>query len=456
MFQMRSTRVNFFIRALRYYKCATNGCNATAQMVEEFRDMMKKFLAIAFLPPNMIWPEFERQQAEIFKFFKDKVNDGEMIYKKLVDINAFLDYFRTYWLKTVTPEGFSVFGLSKRTNNCCESFNSVLSRDWDKRPVPNDFCPISGDSSGAKTNINNKPHILCEEKLKQKVRIEMVFYEMSKTVLRTRLKSEQTFQVTSGRALAMVSCAFISYVNPMPGIPLSSLVCVLVSMVWRIGCFTWVGQLVNYMSGNCCRKLRIWLDSRRPKLVFLLGTVLRVQAREKKRNLVQLKIQTYSSSIQLICIALTANIERKARAGGWARTQMTRPERAAKSHARVPTQLAPVDIHGRIQSRGLRANPHFVSERQSEIVNLRASEPRQIHIYRQPCASGSCRRRCQQRSRLLRGHTLLASPPELSIRTRCLVPSCECGSRFCRRWQVPQLLCRLHLVSVVFASGATL
>ncbi|CAB0033683.1 unnamed protein product [Trichogramma brassicae] len=61
-------------------------------------------------------------------------------------------------------------------------------------------------------------------------------------------------------------------------------------------------------------------------------------------------------------------------------------------------------------------------------------------------------------SRLLRGHTLLASPPELDIffRTRCLVPSCECGSRFCRRWQVPNLLCRLHLVSVVLASGATL
>uniref|UniRef100_A0ABD2WRE7 Uncharacterized protein n=1 Tax=Trichogramma kaykai TaxID=54128 RepID=A0ABD2WRE7_9HYME len=50
-------------------------------------------------------------------------------------------------------------------------------------------------------------------------------------------------------------------------------------------------------------------------------------------------------------------------------------------------------------------------------------------------------------SRLLRGHTLLASSPELDIffRTRCLVPSCECGSRFCCRWQVPNLLCRLHL-----------
>ncbi|CAB0041369.1 unnamed protein product [Trichogramma brassicae] len=50
-------------------------------------------------------------------------------------------------------------------------------------------------------------------------------------------------------------------------------------------------------------------------------------------------------------------------------------------------------------------------------------------------------------SRLLRGHTLLASRPELDIlfRTRCLVPSCECGSRFCRRWQVPNGR-RLHLL----------
>ncbi|KAL7294469.1 hypothetical protein TKK_0012463 [Trichogramma kaykai] len=84
--------------------------------------------------------EFERQQATIFKFFTEKVKDGEMNYKKRVDINAFLDYFSTYWLKTVTPAGFSVFGLFKRTNNCCESFNSLLSRDWEKRPVPNDFC----------------------------------------------------------------------------------------------------------------------------------------------------------------------------------------------------------------------------------------------------------------------------------------------------------------------------
>uniref|UniRef100_A0ABD2VVE5 Secreted protein n=1 Tax=Trichogramma kaykai TaxID=54128 RepID=A0ABD2VVE5_9HYME len=55
----------------------------------------------------------------------------------------------------------------------------------------------------------------------------------------------------------------------------------------------------------------------------------------------------------------------------------------------------------------------------------------------------------------LRGHTLLASPPELNIffRTRCLVPSCECGSRFCRRWQVPNLLCRLHLAPSCVLEG---
>ncbi|CAB0039214.1 unnamed protein product, partial [Trichogramma brassicae] len=67
-----------------------------------------------------------------------------------------------------------------------------------------------------------------------------------------------------------------------------------------------------------------------------------------------------------------------------------------------------------------------------------------------PSVERSSLRLAEVYSRLLRGHTLLASPPELSIRTRCLVPSCECGSRFCRRWQVPRLLCRLHLLSQNF------
>ncbi|CAB0042138.1 unnamed protein product [Trichogramma brassicae] len=51
-------------------------------------------------------------------------------------------------------------------------------------------------------------------------------------------------------------------------------------------------------------------------------------------------------------------------------------------------------------------------------------------------------------------HLLLSWTSSLELAG--LVPSCECGSRFCRRWQVPQLLCRLHLVSVVLASGAIL
>uniref|UniRef100_A0ABD2VX20 Uncharacterized protein n=1 Tax=Trichogramma kaykai TaxID=54128 RepID=A0ABD2VX20_9HYME len=57
----------------------------------------------------------------------------------------------------------------------------------------------------------------------------------------------------------------------------------------------------------------------------------------------------------------------------------------------------------------------------------------------------------------MRGHTLLASPPELDFffRTRCLVPSCECGSRSrrhhaCWRGLGPRI--RRPLVSVVLAS----
>ncbi|CAB0028829.1 unnamed protein product [Trichogramma brassicae] len=258
--------------------------------------------------------------------------------------------------------------------------------------------------------------------------------------------------------------------------------------------------------------------------------------------------------------------KRKARARGWVRTRMTRPERAAKSHARVPTQLAPrhqlqqqalVPQQQQLRTFSCLSNnclsnncsssyckcsnckllncgnfcsrkstitvvitavvtavvivediadnpllPQFLSdcERVEETKTRRRAgrlpplphgkqvNPGHIWTDLQPknirnrrSTSGDMRRLGVQgliffylvnlrscatpsldcripffQNRLLRGHTLLASLPELSIRTRCLVPSCECGSRFCHRWQVPQLLCRLHLVSVVLASSATL
>ncbi|CAB0038779.1 unnamed protein product [Trichogramma brassicae] len=98
-----------------------------------------------------------------------------------------------------------------------------------------------------------------------------------------------------------------------------------------------------------------------------------------------------------------------------------------------------------------RANTHvcvrvYVCEHECVLASTRGCIAMSVHsLYARPAVAQ--RSEVSSVSRLLRGHTLLASPPELDIffRTRCLVPSCECGSRFCRRWQVPSLLCRLHL-----------
>lgn len=36
------------------------------------------------------------------------------------------NYFNNYWINTISPEGFSVFGRNHRTNNFVESFHSSL------------------------------------------------------------------------------------------------------------------------------------------------------------------------------------------------------------------------------------------------------------------------------------------------------------------------------------------
>ncbi|KAL7289179.1 hypothetical protein TKK_0017122 [Trichogramma kaykai] len=107
---------------------------------DDFVLLVKKFLCVAFLPPEMIEDEFERQSKIFLEFFDNKLADGEIKQKEWSSAFAFIEYFDSYWMKVVTPAGFSVFALSKRTNNCCESFNSLLQRELDKRPVVNIFC----------------------------------------------------------------------------------------------------------------------------------------------------------------------------------------------------------------------------------------------------------------------------------------------------------------------------
>lgn len=107
---------------------------------DDFVLLVKKFLCVAFLPPEMIVDEFERQSKIFLEFFDKKLADGEIKQKEWSSAFVFIEYFDSYWMKVVTPAGFSVFALSKRTNNCCESFNSLLQRELGKRPVVNIFC----------------------------------------------------------------------------------------------------------------------------------------------------------------------------------------------------------------------------------------------------------------------------------------------------------------------------
>lgn len=94
------------------------------------QSIVKKILALAYLPPDRIVDEFERQVEAV-----QDIGDDQIVRK----FHDFFRYFRRYWLNIVKPEGFSVFGLSSRTNNCSESTNAELARGLGNRPVMCDF-----------------------------------------------------------------------------------------------------------------------------------------------------------------------------------------------------------------------------------------------------------------------------------------------------------------------------
>lgn len=82
---------------------------------------MKKILALAFLPAARI-PE----QYGVLK-------DGLPAPLKR-SFAAFFTYYERQWLAKVKPAGFSVYRLSRRTNNVTESYNSVLKENMGQHP----------------------------------------------------------------------------------------------------------------------------------------------------------------------------------------------------------------------------------------------------------------------------------------------------------------------------------
>ncbi|KAJ8670987.1 hypothetical protein QAD02_002246 [Eretmocerus hayati] len=78
--------------------------------------------ALAFLPPDKIQGEFDRQCAVMEPQLRAHMSP-------ILD-----EYFPNYWLKVITPRGFSVYGLDTRTNNGSESNNHTMHTDLGKRP----------------------------------------------------------------------------------------------------------------------------------------------------------------------------------------------------------------------------------------------------------------------------------------------------------------------------------
>ena len=92
----------------------------------EVKNFVNKILALAFLAPEFIinlYRELKGGASDAIKFL----------------LRSFFPYYERYWLRTVTPGGFSVYGLSRRTNNISESFNSELVYLFGSRPYAADF-----------------------------------------------------------------------------------------------------------------------------------------------------------------------------------------------------------------------------------------------------------------------------------------------------------------------------
>lgn len=78
-------------------------------------------MALAHLPRDMIEVEF------------NALLDGLDAAVRRA-LHPFETYYRRQWLRIITPAGFSVYGLAKRTNNVSESYNSVLATQLGKHP----------------------------------------------------------------------------------------------------------------------------------------------------------------------------------------------------------------------------------------------------------------------------------------------------------------------------------
>lgn len=109
-----------------YKKAKALGLSGLLRTNEEARTFFKKVLALAYLPARLIPDKFRDIRNNLSAPMTNH-------------FSRFCAYFTRYWLGTVSPEGFSVYGLSRRTNNIIESYHSRLQHRMETRPGPWDF-----------------------------------------------------------------------------------------------------------------------------------------------------------------------------------------------------------------------------------------------------------------------------------------------------------------------------
>lgn len=109
-----------------YRKVKSLGLQNLITSNDEAKRFFKSILALAYLPSRLITEQFQKLVDDLTPAITARFAD-------------FLAYYARYWLRTVRPEGFSVYGLGRRTNNIIESYHSRLGHRMEARPTPWDF-----------------------------------------------------------------------------------------------------------------------------------------------------------------------------------------------------------------------------------------------------------------------------------------------------------------------------
>lgn len=87
---------------------------------DDGKDFFRKIITLALLPSHQIIPAFN-WLLTVYSAFQPA-------------FYQFLQYFQSYWLQTIKPENFSVFGCLEKTNNYVESNNRRLNVEFGIHP----------------------------------------------------------------------------------------------------------------------------------------------------------------------------------------------------------------------------------------------------------------------------------------------------------------------------------